>query len=131
MFLGVLQIGRGFFLKAEDGIRDLTVTGVQTCALPIWRAGRGWPRAGRRGARAPWTRTAARRHRELPETRRADPSHGSWDRGRTSREDRLLKDRTVLGSSPPRSKEAAAWPADQKNRTVLGSRSGKGTGDRK
>src|SRR2546427_3135150 len=24
-----------FFLKAEDGIRDLTVTGVQTCALPI------------------------------------------------------------------------------------------------
>src|SRR3990167_3005215 len=23
------------FLKAEDGIRDLTVTGVQTCALPI------------------------------------------------------------------------------------------------
>src|SRR5205085_9271599 len=21
---------------AEDGIRDLTVTGVQTCALPIW-----------------------------------------------------------------------------------------------
>src|SRR2546430_2982015 len=24
-----------FFFKAEDGIRDLTVTGVQTCALPI------------------------------------------------------------------------------------------------
>src|SRR5207248_6091484 len=22
---------------AEDGIRDRTVTGVQTCALPIWR----------------------------------------------------------------------------------------------
>src|SRR2546430_12229632 len=28
-----------FFFQAEDGIRDLTVTGVQTCALPIWRAG--------------------------------------------------------------------------------------------
>src|SRR2546430_4462207 len=30
-----------FFFQAEDGIRDLTVTGVQTCALPIsvW----GWP----------------------------------------------------------------------------------------
>src|SRR2546430_8624958 len=26
-----------FFFQAEDGIRDLTVTGVQTCALPIWR----------------------------------------------------------------------------------------------
>src|SRR2546430_12585287 len=26
---------RLFFFQAEDGIRDLTVTGVQTCALPI------------------------------------------------------------------------------------------------
>src|SRR2546430_9019377 len=25
-----------FFFQAEDGIRDLTVTGVQTCALPIY-----------------------------------------------------------------------------------------------
>src|SRR5438270_9351025 len=29
-----------FFFRAEDGIRDLTVTGVQTCALPIWFLGR-------------------------------------------------------------------------------------------
>src|SRR5688572_31751598 len=28
-----------FFFQAEDGIRDLTVTGVQTCALPILMAG--------------------------------------------------------------------------------------------
>src|SRR6266478_6589750 len=28
-----------FFFQAEDGIRDLTVTGVQTCALPIFT---GW-----------------------------------------------------------------------------------------
>src|SRR2546430_3355778 len=27
--------GLVFFFQAEDGIRDLTVTGVQTCALPI------------------------------------------------------------------------------------------------
>src|SRR2546430_11702021 len=27
--------GGFFFIQAEDGIRDLTVTGVQTCALPI------------------------------------------------------------------------------------------------
>src|SRR5215203_6681762 len=26
-----------FFLQAEDGIRDIGVTGVQTCALPICR----------------------------------------------------------------------------------------------
>src|SRR5256886_9735185 len=31
-----------FFFQAEDGIRDLTVTGVQTCALPIF-AGSGEP----------------------------------------------------------------------------------------
>src|SRR6266850_3835865 len=27
-----------FFFQAEDGIRDYKVTGVQTCALPIWAA---------------------------------------------------------------------------------------------
>src|SRR2546426_4100448 len=26
-----------FFFKAEDGIRDYKVTGVQTCALPIYQ----------------------------------------------------------------------------------------------
>src|SRR3712207_9026597 len=31
------------FCQAEDGIRDIGVTGVQTCALPIW---------GKKGARA-------------------------------------------------------------------------------
>src|SRR5690348_18105190 len=37
-----------FFFQAEDGIRDGRVTGVQTCALPIWRtgdAGRSHPHA--------------------------------------------------------------------------------------
>src|SRR5205085_4162695 len=34
-----------FFFQAEDGIRDLTVTGVKTCALPICR----WERGGRGG----------------------------------------------------------------------------------
>src|SRR6266496_6086349 len=29
-----------FFFQAEDGIRDLYVTGVQTCALPISRRNR-------------------------------------------------------------------------------------------
>src|SRR5438309_2961772 len=36
-----------FFFQAEDGIRDGTVTGVQTCALPISEntiiAAEGWP----------------------------------------------------------------------------------------
>src|SRR2546430_1281185 len=32
-----------FFFQAEDGIRDLTVTGVQTCALPISTGAREVP----------------------------------------------------------------------------------------
>src|SRR2546430_11796985 len=35
-----------FFFQAEDGIRDLTVTGVQTCALPIYTT---WQSRVRRG----------------------------------------------------------------------------------
>src|SRR5207248_8989956 len=32
-----------FFFQAEDGIRDRTVTGVQTCALPISSCSTGEP----------------------------------------------------------------------------------------
>src|SRR5256886_9657986 len=39
-----------FFFQAEDGIRDLTVTGVQTCALPI----SGRSPLGRAASRASW-----------------------------------------------------------------------------
>src|SRR5258707_10702143 len=40
----VAVVSRGFFFfffQAEDGIRDIGVTGVQTCALPISNA--HWP----------------------------------------------------------------------------------------
>src|SRR2546422_5312758 len=50
-----------FFFQAEDGIRDVAVTGVQTCALPIcgWTRGstasptstRGWPSTTTRSPR--------------------------------------------------------------------------------
>ena len=40
---GVMRVECGFifffFFQAEDGIRDWSVTGVQTCALPIWGVG--------------------------------------------------------------------------------------------
>src|SRR5256886_5253322 len=63
------RAGRGavwfgvFFFQAEDGIRDLTVTGVQTCALPIYTAGgrAGAGRAGAGGAAAPADRQRRRR----------------------------------------------------------------------
>src|SRR5687768_15904094 len=35
-----------FFFQAEDGIRDVAVTGVQTCALPISPVGSAFPLAG-------------------------------------------------------------------------------------
>src|SRR5688572_30977984 len=41
-----------FFFQAEDGIRDLTVTGVQTCALPILVRPTLGTRAGTYRARA-------------------------------------------------------------------------------
>src|SRR5437867_9523049 len=34
-------MSNGVVFPAEDGIRDRTVTGVQTCALPIWREAPG------------------------------------------------------------------------------------------
>src|SRR6476661_9555662 len=44
-----------FFFQAEDGIRDSSVTGVQTCALPIYAPVGGQPEAllhlGQEGAR--------------------------------------------------------------------------------
>src|SRR2546425_11558064 len=60
-----------FFFKAEDGIRDKLVTGVQTCALPIL------PRNGslgvtgarrrppRRAGARPWGGTGSRARRRL------------------------------------------------------------------
>src|SRR3712207_7416299 len=35
LFLYLLVVCFFFFFQAEDGIRDIGVTGVQTCALPI------------------------------------------------------------------------------------------------
>src|SRR6478672_8633043 len=42
-----------FFFQAEDGIRDLIVTGVQTCALPISLLGQGPEHARAQHGRAP------------------------------------------------------------------------------
>src|SRR5206468_8889367 len=51
-----------FFFQAEDGIRDLIVTGVQTCALTICRR---WARDGRDG-RSPASRPTPRWCRAAP-----------------------------------------------------------------
>src|SRR5438093_10589683 len=50
-----------FFFQAEDGIRDWSVTGVQTCALPICDRAPGAPgrRAAHEPAQAPMTEPAS------------------------------------------------------------------------
>src|SRR5256886_12515847 len=42
LFGAKVRISLCFFFQAEDGIRDLTVTGVQTCALPISTMPTAW-----------------------------------------------------------------------------------------
>src|SRR5438309_9299002 len=56
-----------FFFQAEDGIRDRTVTGVQTCALPICK---GHRRSDPRAC------AAARRSRPLASSSCAEGEHG-------------------------------------------------------
>src|SRR2546430_7086180 len=68
-----------FFFQAEDGIRDLTVTGVQTCALPISPSGRA-PSVAR--PRAPDRDTgAAIRGRDVPPDDRDSPRRPRGARG--------------------------------------------------
>src|SRR5688572_31174563 len=63
-----------FFFQAEDGIRDLTVTGVQTCALPISRFTAAWHWRSAFPARAPGSGESCRatewRRRARSEERR-------------------------------------------------------------
>src|SRR2546429_7016327 len=61
-----------FFFQAEDGIRDVAVTGVQTCALPICRRVSG--------VRLRWHGRAAVQDRggdsQVPEVRTRSPGRG-------------------------------------------------------
>src|SRR5256886_12778926 len=66
-----------FFFQAEDGIRDLTVTGVQTCALPIF-----WPDLDTRrvepGSGAPGKKVRT----DLPRSHQPSPDGSQRDHGR-------------------------------------------------
>src|SRR5260221_6073862 len=50
---GVIRSLAIVFFQAEDGIRDHCVTGVQTCALPIFRLAMERPPAGGRAGQVP------------------------------------------------------------------------------
>src|SRR5437870_7494961 len=70
---------RFFFFQAEDGIRDGHVTGVQTCALPIWISSLASPSSGaalRRGLRCSPCDTRSEERRVGKECRsRWSPDH--------------------------------------------------------
>src|SRR3989475_1383052 len=85
-----------FFFQAEDGIRDLTVTGVQTCALPISEA----IRPAATGSRSPAL---------LPERRRDGPRGAAWRPGRRAR--------TIpFGSRPWRRRHVAGGARSEERR---------------
>src|SRR2546422_2706507 len=70
-----------FFFQAEDGIRDVAVTGVQTCALPICAAlGRGLGLPGRTGGAG---------HRPAPAAREADEAGGAARLGAGGGDDQI------------------------------------------
>src|SRR3712207_8357880 len=68
-----------FFFQAEDGIRDIGVTGVQTCALPIFtRSRRSFIFCA--NTRAPWKLAKM----TLPVT--VNRASSNWNRSRARRE---------------------------------------------
>src|SRR2546428_5730974 len=70
MQVGIFVVRECFFFQAEDGIRDLIVTGVQTCALPICSGLTHRTRTGiSRGSRSYWP-SSARRSSVSPGERR-------------------------------------------------------------
>src|SRR5580700_9423408 len=76
--LDAIFLGRDvfFFFQAEDGIRDLYVTGVQTCALPI----SAWtPTLQRRDA-------TSRRRRRWPQRRQTTPARRRSEERRVGKE---------------------------------------------
>src|SRR3712207_7336952 len=72
-----------FFFQAEDGIRDIGVTGVQTCALPIW-VGSKMPHWHAPAGIFKWVFRAAgparAAHARLPTARQGRAVHGALGR---------------------------------------------------
>src|SRR2546422_1113905 len=61
-----------FFFQAEDGIRDVAVTGVQTCALPIWTRATGQAHYHSRSRSALWRKGETSGHTQAVAEVRVD-----------------------------------------------------------
>src|SRR5688572_6472719 len=96
-----------FFFQAEDGIRDLTVTGVQTCALPILAPSRSRAASARvRHLRSRSRNRPIKRCNGVRDPRAAAPSvfHEAllvgWRRGYVSRFSSYPRTRPVSKERP-------------------------------
>src|SRR2546430_465418 len=107
LYLTVVTVIVFFFCQAEDGIRDLTVTGVQTCALPISTSRRS--RAGSRQRR----RTACS---SKPRDRAA---------GRLGLRVRELAGGVPRPRRPRRRRDRAGHPRRRRRRAVCAQRRGR------
>src|SRR5262249_59134952 len=100
------------FVQAEDGIRDWSVTGVQTCALPIWCAASWLLRLSRwiTAATSGWLPRGNRATSRATEVE-TSPARTSWA---TASERRSASDRrrqTQIGRASCREREENAGGA--------------------
>src|SRR5207248_11698800 len=96
--------------QAEDGVRDRTVTGVQTCALPIsgqwrWR----WDLNPRKGC--PFTRFRGVRPRPLGDSTAAEPTRPAGPSGAPLGEELLQQGPALLRQDSPHHLGAVVEPA--------------------
>src|SRR6267143_5298304 len=102
-----------FFFQAEDGIRDGTVTGVQTCALPIW------PPRRRSAAARPWSRRRRPGRQTLRASRSAEVALGRQAApGRPAHPPPGRRRSTTVGRPLPRPKAILTTTAPEPRSSV-------------
>src|SRR2546429_4132772 len=106
------QVGRVicFFFQAEDGIRDVAVTGVQTCALPISLKGTpAWPESALGRIARSFCPSRAQKTESPPGTKGKDAGHTDRETAWCSKPE----EKDVLGISRlARCQELAGRTAD-------------------
>src|SRR6266540_4293933 len=117
-----------FFFQAEDGIRDRDVTGVQTCALPIWRCDdsarwkrRPWKAPETAGSRFAPASGARPRRRSRPRSRTATPPLRSTGSLEPDGDCRMSPEPSMRGSKPtPRTAATTRTPRPPGSRCSFG-----------
>src|SRR5205807_6349752 len=101
---------RLFFFQAENGIQDYKVTGVQTCALPIWGVFGG--------AVAAWPPCGTQPHvRERGRHRRTRPPGDAGHRVARSEERRVGKECWSTACATALKKTRSGSPVPSRNRS--------------